>query len=269
MHYMSEETQQDVKPSGDMDVKGVISHFTIFKLSGTNRDSNSKVDMGLFPFAGMVSAFFSLILLAILYLIDDFVQADGAPFTAVLVVSVPFFVYGFNNVQGLMNICDRMFPTKKNNGSIGPAAIMIPVMVLMFMYGIYWMFGTGFMLVYIPALEIAVTLAVVSALYFSKERKDVRYTDCVGTPGFIKAILIAVIAGVVFSSVPDALIWGLELMDLFRVAMMFVFALAVGFICAKVVDKKLNGISDSEFGAIASVSRPLIAMLFVILMIIS
>lgn len=262
---MSDESVE-TRTSGDTGVKTIIDRYTIYRIKGANKDPNSKVDMGLLPFVGMVPALFMLVILCICTLINNQYWVDTTMVAAATMLAIPIVIYGFNTIQGLMNISDRAFPPKKN--SPGPAAVMMPVLIALFVYGLYVFMGLRFMLFYAPALEIAVTLSVVTTLYFSKERKNERYTDIVGSPTFIKAIIISTIAIIVFACLP--IIWqvGIEAIDFIRMLLMVILSVLFGFIMAKIVDKRLHGISDSEFNSLFEISRPLIGVVFIAIVLI-
>ncbi len=262
----SDDIKNEMRSIQETAVKAMVYRYTIFNKHGAKDNADAKLKMGLLPFVGMVTALISVILLFIFNIIGD-ALIDPVAITAPFIIAVPIIVYRFRTVAGIANLSDRVFADVKRGDGLGPAGAVVPVLLILVLYGAYAMIGSRFMLFYVPALEIAVTLAVVSLLYFSKERKDIRYTDAVDTPGFITAIIISVIAGIVFACIPMAIYGALDIMSVVYIVIMFVIALLFGFIGAAVADKKFHGVSETEFYAGFEISRVFIAVLFLLIVV--
>ena len=274
---MPEDTKDNVQASENKVVKGLFSRYTVIKFKGSSNEKNSRLNLSLFPFVGVMLAAIMLLLIIIVECLNNALEFDTWAFMLLIVIAVPFVFYGFKPTQGLMNVCERLFP-KKGSESVSAASVMVPALLLLFIFVTYNMisgFGptwnddlrfdiASYALFYLPAFEIAATLAVVSTLYFSKVNKDSRYTGCVDTPGFIVAIVISLIACIVFSCVPILIEVGIEFKDVLMMILLNVFAVIIGLVLAQLFDKKLNGMSDSEVGASFELSRPILALFFII-----
>ena len=254
------ETQNNSR-QGDTAVKEMVYRYTIFGRK-KNVQEEAKFSSGFFPFVGVVTAAITFLVTLIIFLIADNL-ADASPFTAVMVLAIPLIIYRFRTTAGLMKLGDRMFP--QGNGNIGPAGLMYPILIVLIIYGIYWMVGAPFMLICVPALEIAVTLSIVSMVYFSDVAKDQKFVACRDTPGLITATIISVIGIVAFSGVGLLIVDMLTVTNVILAVFLVVIALLIGYILAKVYDKKLKGLDNDLFWASFDISRVLIGILFIII----
>ena len=242
-------------------VKSVISSFTIFRF-GKN-GSESGFNMGLFPFVGILTAVIAFIFGVLLYLLADNV-VDTTPFGAVILLALPLVIYGFRTTFGLMKVSDAIFPF--NTGGIGPAGLMMPLICALLTFALYIFVGVGVMFYMVPALEVAVVFAAISLVYFSKKSRDERFSGSSDTSHMITAFIITIIAGVALSGLALLIMGNLDIKTMLMVICMYGLAIASGFILAKISDKRFGGMDENVFFASFDISRPIIMVLFLLLL---
>lgn len=261
---MTEDDGIQTKPAevNETAVKSVLSSFTIFRFKGSS-GTGVAFNMSLFPFVGILIASVTFVIGLVMVLISKNIM-DFTPFGAVVILAIPLVIYGFRTTNGLMKVSDRFSPEKTQG--IGAAGLMVPVLFLLLTYGIYLFAGIDAMFMFVPALEIAVTLCVVTAVYFSSKSRDERFTGHSDASKMITALIISIISAVAFSGLAMIIEDALDLQTMAIVFCMLVAAIGIGVLMAKISDKKFDGLDENVFFSIFDVSRPIIAIIFMLLL---
>jgi len=253
--------EEKVMEMDDVAVMSLISRFTIFKNKNLP-ESEGGINLGMFPFVGVIVGIVMLIALTVLFIIDDKIVGI-TPFVCIVAIAIPMFVYAFKGTAGLMRLSGSFY--QEDSNSVGPAGLMIPVLVVLLMYSMYLMIGTGMMFYFVPALEVAVTFSLVTMLFFSKKCRDQRFSAASGMSGLVTAAIISVIAGVAFAGIALLLMDSLEYKLIIAIVLMFGVAFGVGFLSASLSDKYTEGMDGNVFGASMELSRALIAIVSALL----
>ncbi len=243
-------------------VKSILSSFTIFKFKGCS-STGLAFNMSLFPFVGILIASVTFVIGLVLVLISKNIM-DLTPFGAVVILATPLVIFGFRTTNGLMKVSDRFSPEKTEG--IGAAGLMVPVLFMLITYGIYLFSGVDAMFMFVPALEIAVTLCVLTAVYFSSKSRDERFTRGSDSSKMITALIISVISAVAFSGLAMIIEDALDLQTMAIIVCMLVAAIGIGVLMAKISDRRFDGLDEYVFFSIFDVSRPILAIIFMLLL---